>query len=316
MNLTSVKDVPNLANLFRRGWQGTEIGFSFNIAERCPIGCQCYWRERLERQQALGNDLSQKELPDEEVVEFFQEMRDRGYLLVTLVGGEPYVRPKLLEKVTPIMPANWLVTSGTTRLRHFPHTQHFISIDGADAETHNRVRRSKGLYERIERNLASARAEGDFPAVAHTVLNAENYTQIEVILACWASNGLVDGVLFSTMTPIDGSGDDEFRLTRAQRMWVVEELLRQKEHYGSFMYNTKPMIQMFDPDRTATQSPSTCGTARLIGSFDGSGKRIEKCILGGSADCTQCGCVITTMLETMFPRPHLGTLSMLTSLRQ
>jgi MoaA/NifB/PqqE/SkfB family radical SAM enzyme len=315
MHITDLADVPNLVKLLRRGIPGKEIGFSFNVAERCPIGCQCYWRERLERMQVLGRDLAREELTEEAAVEFFHEMKRRGYMLVTLVGGEPYVRPNLLEKLTPIMPANWLVTSGTTPLRRFPRTQHFISIDGADAATHNRVRRSKGLFERIVRNVSKARAEGDFPAVAHTVLNAENYTQIGDILAFWSGNGLLDAVMFSTMTPIEDSGDDDFRLSREQREWIVEELLRNKQAYGSFVLNTTQMIEMFHPDHTATQSPSTCGTARLVASFDGAGKRIEKCILGGKADCTQCGCVITTMMETMFPRPSLGSIKMLATLR-
>jgi MoaA/NifB/PqqE/SkfB family radical SAM enzyme len=291
------------------------VGFSFNVAERCPIGCQCYWRERLERYAAEGRHLEKEELSDEAAVSFFKYMKDRGYLLVTLVGGEPYVRPDLLSKLTPIMPANWLVTSGTTPLRRFPKTTHFISIDGADAETHNAVRHSKKLFERIERNLAKIRPEGDFPAVGHCVLNAMNYRQIGGVLEYWSGNGLLDGFLFSLMTPVAGSGDDELRLSREQREWVVSELVRQKRRFGGFLLNTEQMIEMFHPEVTALQSPANCGTAKHVASFDGSGQRIGQCILGEHADCSQCGCVITTMLGTMFPRPRLGTVKMLATLR-
>ena len=81
---------------------GRPYVFSFNIADRCPIGCNCYWRA-----QARVPELS-----DEKVVEFFQWKRDDGFVLANIVGGEPYVRPKLLEEVAGILPFNWLVTSG------------------------------------------------------------------------------------------------------------------------------------------------------------------------------------------------------------
>ena len=313
MQVSDLADIPNLLKLLYRGVSGKGVGFSFNVSERCPIGCRCYWRERVERLEAIGEPVG--EMGDNDAVEFFEEMKSHGYLLVTLVGGEPYVRPALLEKLTPIMPANWIVTSGTTPLRHFPKTTHFISIDGGDAGTHNAVRRSRGLFERIVRNLGRSRAEGGFPAFAHSVLNAQNYHQIEDILRFWSENGLLDGVTFSTLTPIHGSGDNEYRLSRNQREWIVEELIRQKQSYGEFMVNTVPMINLFHPDHTATQAPKTCGTARLVPSFGGDGKQIEQCILGDKADCSQCGCVITSMMETMFPRPRLGTVRMLATLR-
>src|SRR3989344_2163469 len=199
MQVSDLADVPNLLKLLYRGVSGKGVGFSFNVSDRCPIGCDCYWRARARV----------TEMADEDAVEFFHEMKGHGFLLATLVGGEPYVRPNLLEKLTPIMPANWLVTSGTTPLRHFPKTTHFISIDGGDAGTHNAVRRSRGLFERIVRNLGRSRAEGGFPAFAHSVLNAQNYHQIEDILRFWSENGLLDGVTFSTLTPIHGSGDNE-----------------------------------------------------------------------------------------------------------
>ena len=94
-----------------------------------------------------------------------------------------------------------------------------ISIDGKDAETHNNVRQSAGLFERIEKHLAKARNEwlGEFPAVADCVLNALNFRQIGDILEYWSGNKLLDGVLFSTATPIRGANDNHLRLTQEGR---------------------------------------------------------------------------------------------------
>ncbi len=200
---------------YRRAVLGLPYTFSFNIADRCPIGCQCYWRA----QEQIP------ELTDEGVVAFFEKKRHEGYVFATLVGGEPYVRPELLTKVAGIIPLNWVVTSGTTPLRSLKNTTHIVSIDGASAETHDHVRRSKVLYGRILMNLGKARATGYFPTVLHTTLNAMNYREIGEILETWSTNGLADGVNISTLTPIRGAGDDGYRLSREQRIWIVNDLL-------------------------------------------------------------------------------------------
>lgn len=303
---TRLADVVNALKLYQRGLSGKPIGFSFDIADRCPIHCDCYWRA-----QARVTELS-----NEQALAFFQERKAEGLLIATLVGGEPYVRPDLLALLTPIMPANWLVTSGTCPLKRYPHTTHFVSIDGADAETHDGVRKTRGLFERILKNLGKARLGGDFPVTIHTVLNALNYGQIEAILHLWSGNGLADSVVFSTHTPIKEAIDDRLRLSENAREDIVSELVRLKTIYGSFMVNTLEMINLLHPNRTQHQTPETCGTARLVPSFDASGAKKHQCILSDKADCSQCGCVITTMIEPVIrPIPDIASIRALARLR-
>jgi organic radical activating enzyme len=288
--------LPIITATIRRTFRGEAWSFSFNVTDRCPIGCNCYWRAQARVQ----------EMNDDAIVAFFHRMRGSGFVHATLIGGEPYVNPRLLERITPIMPSNWIVTSGTTPLRWFPKTTHMISIDGKDAATHNAVRQSAGLFERIEKHLAHARKEWprQFPAFAHCVLNAVNFRQIGDILAYWSENQLLDGVVFSTATPIREAKDDHLHLTENSREWIVEELLRQKRRFGDFLGNTASMIQELHPLRTRKQSPGTCGTAKLTHSFNTAGERIEQCVLSKKADCSQCGCVITAIYASLFTESH------------
>ena len=300
-----LKNAPLLFDTWKRVSRELPIGFSFNLSDRCPIGCDCYWR-------AQGRVT---EMSDEAVITFFKTKRDEGFQHVTIVGGEPYVRPKLLERVTPIIRSSWVVTSGTTPLLALPHTTHFISIDGADAETHNAIRKSKGLFERILQHLAAARSGATFPAYIHSVLNAKNYLQIERLLRVWKverllrvwkENELVDGVLFSTMTPIKQSGDASLRLQPPERIWIVRELHRVEKIFGKFLCMSPQMIAALHPDRTATQTPENCATAQRILSYDASGARIQQCILSEKADCSECGCVITSMVDTFAGKSWYG----------
>lgn len=249
----------------------------------------CYWRaqERV------------KELSDEDVIHFFQDRKKEGKVLAVLVGGEPYVRRDLLPKLTPILPASWVVTSGTTPLLSLPNTTHFVSIDGGNAETHDRVRRMPGLYNRIVKNISDARKKGKFQCYIHSVLNKANFTQAYEIISTWHKNGLADGIVFSTMTPIREGGEDQLQLSENDRIWIIQELQRLKMFYGPFLLMTENMINRFHPDHTKMQTPETCGTARFVGSYDAAGERIAQCILSDKADCTSCGCYVTPFIDTL-----------------
>jgi MoaA/NifB/PqqE/SkfB family radical SAM enzyme len=286
-----------LKGLYRRTCRGLPYAFSFNISDRCPVGCNCYWRA-----QSRVSELS-----DGDVIAFFQTKREQGYVLANIVGGEPYVRPHLLAKVAGIIPLNWVVTSATTPLRRLRNTTHILSIDGASSKTHDRIRGMQGLYARILKNVAQARSGGDFPTMIHTTLNAKNYEELEEILATWSSNGLADGIFISTMTPIKGAGDDGLRLTREQRIWIVNKLLRLREHYADFLCMTEEMIRRLHPDYTRMLSAAMCDTARWIESYDAGGKRIPQCILSDKADCKQCGCIVTTMSDST-KRSSIGSM--------
>lgn len=291
--VSSLSDLFNFGKLTLRAATGRKFGFSFNVADRCPIGCNCYWRA----QQRVA------ELTDDEAVAFFHAMKRHGHLLVVLVGGEPYVRPRLLERLTPIIPANWVVTSGTCPLRRLTRTTHFVSIDGADAQTHDEVRRSPGLFNRILKNLAKAKEDGIRPVYVHSVLNARNYGQIRNILVCWRDNGLAEGIVFSTMTPIWDAGDHRLRLSEAQRMEIVEILHVLRDEYQDFLLNSHAMIDRLRPIVTRHQTPKTCSTARFIASIDAAGQPMRQCILSERANCSQCGCVVTSLTDTVLCFP-------------
>lgn len=288
MNLS---DFYNMSLIASKVIQSKPFGFSFNVSDRCPVNCDCYWR-------AMGRV---KELEADEMVAFFEARRQEGYVHVNLVGGEPYVHLKsdLLERLTATMPSNWITTSGVTPLKHLPKTLHFVSIDGADAETHDRVRGFPGLYDRIVRHLSEARANGFFPACLHVTLNTLNYQQVPRILNVWLENELVDGVAFSTHTPIRDASDDWLRLSEVQTWQLVANLLRCKKEHAGFLLNTEAMIRRLHPQVMNQQSPATCATSCYVASFHADGKQIEQCIFSEKGDCSHCGCVVTTALDSI-----------------
>ncbi len=284
-------DLPKLLRVVARVSRGRPIGFSFNVSDRCPVNCNCYWR-------AMGRV---SELSPDDMVAFFEERAREGFIHVNMVGGEPYVHLKsdLLERLAATMPSVWITTSGVTPLKHIPNVLHFISIDGADAETHDRVRGFPGLYDRIVKHLTDARAKGPFPACLHVTLNSQNYEQVCQILRVWRNNGLVDGVAFSTHTPIREADDDWLRLSDEQSEDLVADLLRCKQEFGEFLLNTPAMIRRLLPKNMRKQTPDNCPTARFVRSYHADGSRIEQCIFTEKGDCSGCGCAVNIALESI-----------------
>lgn len=289
-----------LLNTLIRVYQKKPFAFSFNLTDRCPNNCNCYWRA----QSRTG------EMPDDEVISFFKQMKTSGYRHATIIGGEPYVRPKLLPAVTSIMDANWIVTSGVLPLMNLPRTTHFISIDGQDAKTHDRVRRNHGLFRRVFKNIQQFRKASNAPVYLHSVLNQINYQQIRGILSFWIRGKMVNGVIMSTITPIYGIRS-ELWLTTNQKKWIVAELLEAKKEFGDFLCMTNSMIAHLHPDNTAKLTPEKCGTAIYSPSFDAKGNKMAQCVLSDKAKCSECGCVITAMMNAFFPRLELKELAFL-----
>jgi len=265
-----------------------KFSFGFDIADRCPNGCHCYWRfaQRVE------------EMTDEKVINFFKKKKEEGFLNVFIIGGEPYVRPDLLEKVAGIIPITFAITSGTVPFRHLKSSVHIVSIDGKDALTHDTIRKGKNLYNRIINNLKKA-MQKKFPVFLHTVLNAINYTQTKNIIEVWEKNGLADGIVFSTMTPIAGVDIEHLRLNTKQREYIVKNLLQLKSEYPAFLLNTKEMIKKLHPEVTKNYSQSKCLAKNNFIAYDAAGKEKDKCIFGADSICSECGCVVTTMTESM-----------------
>jgi MoaA/NifB/PqqE/SkfB family radical SAM enzyme len=294
--LELIKDLPDVVKVAGRVLRGKPIGFSFNVADRCPINCDCYWRA-MDRVPELSPD---------EMIDFFEQRREEGYVHANMVGGEPYVHLKsnLLERLAETMPSSWITTSGVTKMKHIPNVLHFVSVDGADAETHDKVRGFNGLHNKIVKNLSEARASGFFPAAIHVTINSQNYHQIPEFVEYWGESGLVDGIAFSTHTSIEGANDEWLRLSDEQRIHIIGELIQQRKIHDDFVLNTPAMARKLHPESMKKQNPEDCGTAKFVSSFHADGSRIEQCIFSEKGDCTTCGCVVTTAIDNIV---HLKT---------
>ena len=130
---------------------------SFDITNKCNLRClHCY--------NSSGENLaSQNELTDQEVLDFIDEFKSIKLLNFCFCGGEPLLRKELIVEAAKrlrtygcenvAMVSNGilmtdevieeLINAGVTRIQ--------ISLDGIKAESHDRIRNKKGVYEKALR---------------------------------------------------------------------------------------------------------------------------------------------------------------------
>jgi len=165
---------------------------------KCNLTCaHC---RRLESDEAAGKDLSTAQAQD--LIEQLADLGKSQAFMPVLVfsGGEPLCREDLFELVgqaqmAGIIPA--LATNGT--LIDAAAAQHIadsgivrvaVSLDGATAEVHNKLRQLDGSFERALEGISRLR-EKDVPFQINVTLTKHNAEQLEDIYELAESLGAV-----------------------------------------------------------------------------------------------------------------------------
>jgi organic radical activating enzyme len=263
---------------------------SIEITRECPLHCPgCY----AYGENHLGGEVRLRELSDkrgDELVRGVIGLVDRlKPLQVSLVGGEPMVRPRELSRILPELAGRgiftMIVTSGIIPIpmewMDLPRFVAAISIDGLPE--HHDVRRYPATYERILANLDGRRVNIHWTITAQ-MLARPGY--LEEYVRFWSARPEVRNLWVSLYSPQCGEQSAE-RLTGAEREMVASELPRLRALYPKLLTPRGYARALLHPPA----SPRECGFSRLSKNFSADLKtHVEPCVFGGDPDCSQCGC--------------------------
>src|SRR6201996_7381361 len=211
-----------------RAWRGILSGrrpsLSIEITKECPLRCPgCYAFDEAH----LGGTQQLRQLSDfrgdelvRRVVALVDEYQPQH---VSLVGGDPLVRYRELERILPELDARGVHTQVVTSAfgvippewMRFKKLTVAVSIDGLQQE--HDERRKPATYERILKNIAGARVTVHC-TITSQIANRPSY--LDQFLAFWSGRPEITKVWFSIFTPQIGASDPEI-LSRAQRMSVI-----------------------------------------------------------------------------------------------
>jgi MoaA/NifB/PqqE/SkfB family radical SAM enzyme len=287
----------HLALAWWRILSGSAPLLSIEITRECPLNCPgCY----AYGDSHLGNEITLRELRDfrgdalvEGVIELVRRHRP---LHVSLVGGEPMIRHRELDRILPVLSEmgifTMVVTSGVIPIpahwMQIPRLCVAVSIDGLPE--HHDIRRKPATYERILENVANRTIN------VHWVITApmmQRAGYLEEYVAFWNARSEVNHIWVSLYTPQVGEESPE-RLTPEDRERVARELPELSKRYRKLLI-PKGMARAFV---TPPRNPQECVFAKMSANYSADLKtHVEPCVFGGNPDCSQCGCSISSALH-------------------
>lgn len=207
---------------------------SYSITTKCDLKCKhCY----SESSEEAGSD----DLTTEESLKVIDEIADWGIGLLILDGGEPLLREDFFQiakyasdrGITTGIGSNGSLidTDVARRLVSTGIRYASLSLDGADAETHDTFRGKEGNFEEVLR-AASACKQAGLPFQFNAVLRKKTLSQVADIL-CMAEDYGAFGVELFDLIPVGRAKmecQDEV-LTLQERREIVEWLAETQIDY-------------------------------------------------------------------------------------
>ena len=265
---------------------------SVDVNNVCNLHCtHCYWW------------LNRKEEQDNSVENWRRIIRDvfnkQHIFVTTLVGGEPTLRPDILEVFCEMMPQRvCVVTNGTFPLKRYDGLYfYWISLDGTE-KIHDTIR-GDGAYAKTRKNIMDYIAgprrnrKPAFKDIWITMtINSLNHSTVEDLAEEW--RGKVNKIGFQFHTPFV-KGDPLMFPFGEERSRVVDKIIELKRKYPDYVVNTVKQISLMKGNWGGIgTTPVQCPSWAIL-SLDHMGRTKQPCCIG-SADskglkpiCEECG---------------------------
>jgi len=281
---------------------------SIEITKECPLrcpGCYAYGNTHL------GGDVRLRELSDlrgDALVEgVLTLVRRHKPMHISLVGGEPLIRHRELSRILPVLgdmgvfalvvtsavlpiPAAWM---------KIPRLRVAVSVDGLP-EDHD-IRRKPATYQRILKNIEGREVNIHW-VITRPMLRRPSY--LEEYLSFWSAQAEVNHIWVSLYTPQLGEQSPE-KLTLENRHFLSLELPALTARYPKLLMNQGIAAAFIN----APKSPDECLFAKMSTNFSADlESRVEPCVFGGTPDCSQCGCAISSGLHWIRTLKIMGPL--------
>ena len=262
---------------------------SADIINVCNLHCEhCYWW--LNRKENEDLTLEQwKKIIDE-------KFKKQHVFIITLVGGEPMLRPDVVELFVKEFPKRiCVVTNGTFPIPSLKDIYfYWISIDGTE-KIHNEIRGQdtwaktrKNVIDYVENN-----GEKAWKDIWITMtINSRNYMTVRNVIEDWKDYSNKIGFQFHTPFM---KGDPLWLPFGEKRTKLVDEIIAMKQEYGDYIINPNSQLELMKKSWGGKDIvPVDCPTWAIL-SVDHMGREKMPCCIGSAEKnslkprCEECG---------------------------
>ncbi|MFB3902606.1 MAG: radical SAM protein [Acidobacteriota bacterium] len=285
-----------------RAWgrivQGYRPILSIEITSRCPLSCPGCYAYQPNHVGGTALELIAEQRGQDLVRGVLDLAAKHRPMLVSIVGGEPLVRyrelsallPELCPKVMRVEVVTSAVRPIPTEWRRLENLVIVVSVDGLQPE--HDARRKPATYERILAHIEGWRI---FVHCTVTGQMARTPGYLEAFVRFWSARPEVDNIRLSLFTPQVGEIRDEV-LRPEERQRIVDDLRPLLERFPKLEL-TRPMLDAYlrppqSPDKCIFSQVTTCVSPDLQ-------TLVVPCQLGGTPDCSRCGCAAAAGFEAV-----------------
>jgi radical SAM protein with 4Fe4S-binding SPASM domain len=256
-----------------------------SITSRCNLDC----KHCLAKSDQADTDLSTRD-----IFRIIDDLAAEKVFFVSLFGGEPFIRPDLLEIVEYLshFPIGISINTNATlidddlaeRLSKY-RISYVVSLDGSTADVVDGIR-GKGVFDKTMRGLRALRKYGSKVLISTTVLS-QNYHDLGRIAALGKELGVM-GVRFNTVFFINNAECylDDILLTREHYQYLYGEFENLKEEYGKFISGS--LLQLLDSVKLIKENglPADCDERELT--IQPCGAAVNQCAIKPDGEVLPC----------------------------
>lgn len=263
---------------------------SADIINVCNLHCtHCYWWLNRKENEELTVD-QWKEIID-------TKFKKNHVFIITLVGGEPTLRPDVIELFVNEFPKRVsIVSNGTYPLKKYKDLYfYWISVDGTQ-EVHDTIR-GKGAYASTRKNILDyVEKNGDNAwkdIWISMTINSLNYKTVPDVIEEWRD--YANKIGFQFHTPFT-KGDPLWLPFGPERTKVVDDIISMKDKYDDqYIINPKSQLELMKKNWGGKgTTPIDCPTWAIL-SVDHMGREKKPCCIGSAEKnsmapiCEDCG---------------------------
>lgn len=263
---------------------------SADIINVCNLHCDhCYWWLNRKENEELTVE-QWKKIIDE-------KFKKQHIFIVTLVGGEPMMRPEVVELFVKEFPKRaCVVTNGTYPIPNLKDIYfYWISIDGTE-KIHNNIR-GDGTWAKTRKNVidyVEKNGEKAWKDIWITMtINSRNYMTVKQVIEEW--NDYSNKIGFQFHTPFM-KGDPLWLPFGEKRSKVIDDIITMQENgYKDYIINPKSQLEIMKKSWGGKgTTPIDCPTWAIL-SVDHMGREKSPCCIGSAENnsmkprCEECG---------------------------
>lgn len=254
-----------------------------NITNRCTLRCKHCFIYRKNNPNSPRREMESSRM----VEKLAQIQRRHGIHTILWMGGEPLLRPDVLREGTKLFGQNNVTTNGTLDLIDLPRCIYIVSLDGPPKV--NDLIRGQGVFERVMRTFSRVPEDFETTVMAQCVVTKLNEDSLEELVERLRPTR-AEGMTFSFYVPRKNDKSEFTWGTLERRDQAVREVMRLKEKYRDFIWNSARGLEL-TLAHNAAAVVEHCPSRKFVYPIwlDGDNFTRPYCCYGNDVDCELCG---------------------------